>query len=249
MSNAAPIELWAKLIREIATDTASLLLNRYIFRQGQEVVRRNRKLHGEFNSWMQVNYVTAASSGIRRHLLPKKKDGDVSLVRLLDEMIQAPHAYTREDFLSYYRPRGWTEMANQWFDNFGGRSGDHLSKSILSTDRKEFIRKGSRVQDFATARVAHLLLRPKPKATYNDLDDALDCLEKLTEKYLLMFGNTSRLLQAELRKLNPKWGEIFLHPWATRHVYHFVFEVLRGEARGERAAASRAAASAASRAT
>ena len=48
MSNAAPIELWAKLIREIATDTASLLLNRYIFRQGQEVVRRNRKLHGEF---------------------------------------------------------------------------------------------------------------------------------------------------------------------------------------------------------
>jgi hypothetical protein len=243
MRNTARFRLWSDLIREIAKDTASLLLNRYIFRQVQEVVRRNQDLHGTFNRWMQVNYMTAASSGIRRHLLPKRKDGDVSFVRLLDEMIQAPQTYSREDFLSYYRPRGWTEKADRWFDHFGGRGGDHLSKRILGADRKEFIQKGSRVQDFATARVAHLLFRQTPRATFDDLDDALDCLERLIEKYLLVFGNTGTLLQAELRKLDPNWSKVFLQPWATRHAYYFVFNVLRGKARAERIVAPRFAVS------
>ena len=73
-----------------------------------------------------------------------------------------------------------------------------------------------------------------PRATYNELDDALDCLEGLTEKYLLTFGNRGRLLQGELRKLNPDWGKVFLQPWASRHTYHFVFNVLRGQARAEK---------------
>jgi hypothetical protein len=73
MRNAARIRLWSNLLREIAKDAASLLLNRYIFRQMQEVVRRNRNVHGIFNRWMQVNYMTSASSGIRRHVLPKKR--------------------------------------------------------------------------------------------------------------------------------------------------------------------------------
>lgn len=55
MRNAARLRLWSNLLREIAKDAASLLLNRYIFRQMQEVVRRNRNLHGIFNRWMQAN--------------------------------------------------------------------------------------------------------------------------------------------------------------------------------------------------
>lgn len=37
MRNAARLRLWSNLLREIAKDAASLLLNRYIFRQMQEV--------------------------------------------------------------------------------------------------------------------------------------------------------------------------------------------------------------------
>jgi hypothetical protein len=234
MRNAARLRLWSNLLREIAKDAASLLLNRYIFRQMQEVVRRNRNLHGIFNRWMQVNYMTSASSGIRRHVLPQKKDGDVSLVRLLDEMIQAPQEYSREDFLSYYRPLGWTAEMDRKFHEFARRGGDHLSRRILGADRAEFVRKAVKIQDFATSRIAHLLLKPTPRATYNELDDALDCLERLTEKYLLMFGNRGRLLQGELRKLNPDWGKVFLQPWASRHTYHFILNVLRGQARAEK---------------
>jgi hypothetical protein len=43
MRNAARLRLWSNLPREIAKDAASLLLNRYIFRQMQEVVRRNQQ--------------------------------------------------------------------------------------------------------------------------------------------------------------------------------------------------------------
>ena len=116
----------------------------------------------------------------------------MSLVRLLDEMIQAPQEYSREDFLSYYRPLGWTAEMDRKFHEFAGRGGDHLSRRILGADRAEFVRKAMKIQDFATSRIAHLLLKPTPRATYNELDDALDCLERLTEKYLLMFGNRGR---------------------------------------------------------
>jgi len=182
---------------------------------------------------MQTNYFTALAIGIRRQAFPQKRSRDVSIVALLDEMIRTPEEYRRDDFLGYYVPLGMREEMNVRFDDFAGEGGEYLCRRMLGADRSAFVKKAERIVQFADA-LAHLSDGEGQSASYNDLDNALDALEVLVEKYQLLFGNRGRILDREITVLPGNWRDAFGHPWATKHARHFVATHLGKNSRAEK---------------
>ena len=90
----------ARLFRPVREEVISLLASRYVFRTVQEIVRRNTKLEGTFNSWIQVVYATASSAAVRRLAASRYRAGDASFIAFFDELLR-----DREDPLFDVIPR------------------------------------------------------------------------------------------------------------------------------------------------
>src|SRR5713101_1741386 len=88
----APEQLivFAKLLKDIREHVIQLLLDRYVFRTIQEIVRRNPRLEGRFCLWTQVIYAVAASITIRRIAGTTYEPDDVNLMRLFDCILRDP---------------------------------------------------------------------------------------------------------------------------------------------------------------
>jgi hypothetical protein len=237
-----------QLLRDIRQEVIRLLFNRYVFRTHQEIVRRNSRLQGRprdvFCRWSQSVYVQAAAVGVRRLASGTSETGDVSLVRFLDSLI----SYPGELWPTFERLfRGDAESVRGKIVEREGslRPGWEIvaCKRLLCEDRKEVIRVAEHTNLFASKRVAHGVPSVEVKTKFFDLDEAIDVLKKLTEKYSVLAcaveGEQSALLPhaaspaiapvlAQMDKYNrdlledmrscmlPEgWESIFLEPWAT----------------------------------
>ncbi len=226
-----------------------LLLDRYVFRTHQEIVRRNPKLQGRprsiFSEWAWAVYAQAAAVGVRRLASQDPKQGDVNLVGFLDFLIRDSQGLW-ESFLQHCpkdaaRARGILEkkapLQNGWEIT--------ACRRLLGEDREALIRVAHKTIHFASKRVAHSVPNVPVRTTFADLDEAIDTLKTMTEKYTrLCFARMLRELEPlhragqptayswvaqlsqridlleemKLRKLQDGWKEIFLEPWASRKV-------------------------------
>ncbi len=245
-----PAQLTDKLLRDIREEVIGLLFNRYVFRTHQEIVRLNRRLQGRprsiFSEWAQINYAVTNAVGVRRLASESYQDSDVNLVRLLDMLIRHPGrlwdcflrhfpddaARARAEILKKegQLPYGWGVLA---------------CKRLVGEDRRVVISAAERANRFASKRAAHSVPDVAVSTTFSDLDDAIDSVKKLTEKYTLlvcaerrqelepfhragaptayellvqMEKNLDLLEEMKRRKLPKGWDSIFLEPWATPEV-------------------------------
>jgi hypothetical protein len=245
-----PAQLTDKLLRDIREEVIGLLFNRYVFRTHQEIVRLNRRLQGRprsiFSEWAQINYAVTNAVGVRHLASESYQDSDVNLVRLLDMLIRHPGRLW-DCFLRHFRddaararaeilkkegqlPYGWGVLA---------------CKRLVGEDRRVVISAAERANRFASKRAAHSVPDVAVSTTFSDLDDAIDSVKKLTEKYTLLVCAERRqelepfhragaptayellvqmeknldLLEEMKRRKQPKgWDSIFLEPWATPEV-------------------------------
>lgn len=204
----------ADLIRDIREEVIGLLFNRHVFRTHQEIVRLNPRLQGvpciTFARWAQVVYAQAAAVGIRRLAGQDPEQGDVNLVGLLEMFIREPKGLW-DCFVRYYRgdatrvrheilrkegtlPTGWETLA---------------CKRLLGEDRKVVISAAQKAVHFASKRVAHSVPHVTVSTTFSDLDDAIDTLRQITEKY------TKLACAKSLRELAPlhRAGEPTIYSW------------------------------------
>ena len=257
----------ADLLGNIREEVIGLLFNRHVFRTHQEIVRLNPRLQGRprsmFSEWAQVVYAQAAAVGVRRLAGQDPEVGDVNLVGLLQLLIRDPSGLW-ECFVEHFQedaaraqgilekeghlPIGWQVSA---------------CKRLLGEDRGALISVAQRAIHFASKRVAHSVPDFPVQTTFDDLDQAIDTLKGLTERYTRLFfgkrlgeleplhragkdnglygyvlqlSETHRDLLDEMkrRKLQDGWKEIFLEPWASRED----IERPLGEMRPPRRAAS-----------
>lgn len=147
-SDAEQLTDWRNSLRRISDDLRGALIKRLIFREVQEIVRRNDKLAGRFNGWMKANYVAAASLAVRRHKVRDKKS--ICFDQLLEEFGRRPLLFSRDNFRSYYTRPDLAQLADRMFDKFAGPVGDHLSRDVIKADRAKLERATEKAERFAT---------------------------------------------------------------------------------------------------
>jgi hypothetical protein len=210
----------AWLLKPVRNEVLGLLVNGYIFRTLQEIVRRNKRLQGQprgkFSDWSRVIYAVATSVAVRRLAAESHQPHDVSLKKLLDDAISDPRDlwpclethFPKEAHAAMLAVRR-TSAANPEIN---------AARRLLSADRALLLQNCRAAVDFANKRAAHSNSRVKVRSKFRDLDRAIDTIHSITEKIiLLLYGQPDDLFAEMLdRKIVSGWDEIFLEPWATR---------------------------------
>jgi hypothetical protein len=256
----------ADLLRNIREEVIGLLFNRHVFRTHQEIVRGNPRLDGSpgntFSRWAQVVYAQANAAGVRRIAGQNPKRGDVNLVGLLDVLIRDPKGLW--DCLLRDYPADAARVRDEILKKEGSLTSgwEKLAcRMLLREDRKVVLSAAQKAVHFASKRVAHGVPDVPVSTTFFDLDDAIDAVRRITEKYTQIIcartlraheplhragkptvypwlvqraKNIDLLEEMKSRKLVRGWEEIFLEAWSTRE------EIERplGETRPPRRAAS-----------
>jgi hypothetical protein len=237
----------SRLLRDIREEVIDLLFNRHVFRTHQEIVRLNPRLQGRprsiFAEWAWVVYAVANAMGVRRLASHTYQDSDLNLVRLLDMFIRDPVGFW-SCFERHY-PQDAAQARAEVLRKAGGlEEGWEIlaCKRLLSEDRKALINAAEKANRFASKRAAHSVPDAAVSTTFSDLDDAIDTLKRITEKYTVLVSCQKRELlepahlagtptvyplltelekgrdlleEMKSRKLPEGWDSIFLEPWAS----------------------------------
>jgi hypothetical protein len=210
----------AHLLKPVRNEVVVVLFNRYVFRTLQEIVRRNKGLQGQprskFSDWSLVIYAVATSVGIRRLASEHYQQDDISLKKILDDAIRDP-----SDLWGCFEKHFPNDVERAML--MTRRQGStHLEadacRRLLSADRALLLRHCRKAIEFANRRAAHSNPSVPVNSQFRDLDQAIDTICALTEKFILLLYDQLRDLFAEMldRKISTGWDAIFLEPWATR---------------------------------
>jgi hypothetical protein len=191
-------------------------------------------------------YAVANAIGVRRLASSTYEDDDVNLVRLLDMLIKDPGKLWA-CFERYY-PEDVVEARARISNKTGELPSDWESsgcKRLLSEDRKAVLHAAEKANRFASKRAAHSVPSAAVSTTFSDLDESIDTLKRLTEKYtrlvlrerhdmleplhragkptiyptLAQMESNVDLLEAMRRsKLPDGWDSVFLEAWAKPEI-------------------------------
>ena len=208
---------WIQWLDVIYKEITGLSVNRHIFWEVQEIIKKNKKIQtpSSFYEFLGSAYASLAVMGIRRQIKIDKQS--ISFARLLDQIAKTPSVISRRRFVALYGtdPR-MIEMGERDFKKFSNTSGQHIDPTIVTADLERLRTKASKCEKFADMRVAHFDKRAlKNPPTFKDLDDCIDYLEELLKKYTLIFRATC--LTSVLPTWQYEWKDIFLHPWVDNH--------------------------------
>lgn len=176
----------------------TLLFMRYVFRTHQEIVRLNPDLQGRprglFSDWVRLVYGTSAPIVVRRIAGESPKPGDVSLIALFDELLRDPRGLCGQS-----------------------ESEQSACRRSISADRRAVINASKKANHFANKRVAHHVPDERVGTTFRDLDEAIESVRAMTEKYVRLVLGEQCDLTTEMkgRRLVNGWTVIFTEAWAT----------------------------------
>ncbi|MDO8434404.1 MAG: hypothetical protein Q7S58_18540 [Candidatus Binatus sp.] len=210
----------ADLLIPVRNEVVGLLFNRYVFRTLQEIVRRNKRLQGQsrrkFSDWSQVIYGVATSVGIRRLTSEHYQRRDISLIKILDDAIRDPSDLWT-GFEKHFPNEAESAMLEARQRGSAPFEAD-ACRRLLGDDRALLFRQCKKAIEFANKRAAHSNLSADVRTKFRDLDQAIDAIRTITEKFILLLYDQPYDLFAEMlsRKILPGWDAIFLEPWATR---------------------------------
>ncbi len=211
-------ELFQRLdkdLENIRKDVQHLLFMQFIFSQVQKLVRQNQRLQrpSSFYDWMAQAYAYTVAIGVRRHL--DYDNRSYSLVRLLKEVMRKPETLSRKRYVSMYSsqdPNLAKRVANREFDKLVGVPGNlHVDIARVYADLQRFKTMAEKLKPFVNKRIAHFDRKgPKTIPTFRDLDDSVEIMKCLVEKYSWLFrckcGDITPVLVDD-------WRAIFREPW------------------------------------
>jgi|CXWL01.1.fsa_nt_gi hypothetical protein len=213
---------WDEWLETIKTEVTSLVVNRHIFWEVGKMIEANSKLQksSSFYAWMGNVYVSDAVMGVRRQLDTHKDC--ISLAKLLREIIATPTVLSRARYLHVYLENSGSDdvrkflekRANAEFDTFAGKGSDHADVSRVERDSLELQAIGETIKHYGDRKVAHLdRSRIKHLPTFNELNECIDCIERIFEKYMLAFRAIS---YTTLPTWTYDWKVIFAEAWEPR---------------------------------
>lgn len=199
---------WRRWIDRIYCDQlVPLLVNREVFHQLQEALRRQKDRHrgAELAAWMVQCYVAFASTAIRRMVeRPRSSWKSVSLVILLNDLKDNEGALTRQRFRRRYPLRLRERFADRDFDAITRKQGaSRLTAYWIQRDIARLDRETQPVSRLVNKIIAHTELdrRRLGKATYEKLDRAVDTIEEMFRRYaLLLKGAYTQTIETDVRE-------------------------------------------------
>jgi hypothetical protein len=215
-SEADPkIQIWLGRLNRIEVDVRDIGWSRDIFRDVLEMIRTNPTINkaNQFYDWIAVNYAHSMLMGIRRHV--DRDTRSMSMARLLDEMLADCPLLTREMHVALYR-RDLRRVGESTFDRLAGCGEPTLPRKIVEDDIARIDTYRDLIKELADRRIAHLDKASKisKEPTFQELDEAIDGLRRLVEKYLLLFRGSTVILSPIPQY---DWKAIFRTAWIRKN--------------------------------
>lgn len=176
----------------------------------QRLVQQVYDLHHHRQIWRELNkalgdaedsvflehytrlYVTHQCMNLRR--LVDTSPDSVSLGRLLQELADHPETITRDRYLAMYGPEDWKQrIAQDAFDRYADGSGDNVDPTRVRRDLAQWKSACGPIRIFVNKSIAHLDEDFIPKATFDQLDHAIDTVASTMRRYNLLIDATSIL--------------------------------------------------------
>ncbi len=140
---------------------------------------------------------------------------------LLGEICKIPKTLSRNRFVSLYKTDRTKNssldmdfLANEDFNEFAGCGCEYIDSTLVHQDFIELKRKVNTIEDYADKRLAHFDKSPPDVIpTFEELDECIDFLEHLMQKYYLLFRGEGLL--AILPVYPSAWKDIFREPWIS----------------------------------
>jgi hypothetical protein len=184
-------EKWKGWIERIYNETITLFSYRSFYRAVSEITQNNGNIPASsFFDALGAWYATTQSVAVRRQT--DLDDRSVSVARLLTNMAANPNVMTRSRHNSMYDDEGhWQRRANATFDKYAGEGADTIAPERYQADLDEFQTIAQPIKDYVDRMVAHNDQRELTDLpTYEDLNAAIDLLEWLLNKYMVLLKAT-----------------------------------------------------------
>lgn len=225
--NKRLIRKWKKLLDEVINDLTNLMEGRYVFNEIVSICKENENLKEDNIFWqfLRINYVSSAVLNICRQV--DTNHDSLSLINLLNEILQNSNTITKRWFASQYQknikgdPGKMNDFKKIMFgvgkadfeNNFGKRN--FIRKSMMSSDILKLKRHTKSIKKFRHKGIAHLDKNRKLKfnISFNDLNNAIDVLEKTALKYNLLLNQAAYAGGTLLPTIQYDWKMIFKEPW------------------------------------
>lgn len=218
--NKNTFDKWVQWLEKIESDIYDIVNNQQIYKYFINVVNANithiNANEGSlFCDFVRQCYGVQAASAIRRHV--KEGDESISLMRLLKQMKQCASQFTYDFYLECYPVINGHEVQKSKFQEFSD-DGKIISEDKIDDDIEE-LEKIGKVADFVDRRIAHLDKRGlKELVTYNDLEESINILNKMTCKYIRLITNAVAEYSSLEATIQWDWEKIFSVPFDIRKI-------------------------------
>jgi hypothetical protein len=208
-------ERWKKLIEDIANDFIDIVDNRFVFEKFRNVLEKNHELQkgNIFLDYIIANYASAMVSAVFR--ISDKKNGTISLRRLLYEIAADSRLLNKQWFNEQYKNSGFPqEIGRRDYENNIKKIGD-LDRNDVEDDIKTIIQATSKIEEFRNKRIGHKENQAegqsiKISVSFKDLYETVDTLKPMVHKYYILL--TQRNIELE-STIVYNWEAIFKEPW------------------------------------
>jgi len=212
-------ERWVQWAQRVRGDVKSALGDRVVFRGFSDVVRETQQWIAEhsgarFCEFVARSYVASVALAVRRH--PRHHTDAVTLRGLLDQVQRCTSQLTLDFYIERFPGNGEDHFLATSTFKCVSRNGSAASDEIIKQDMDELERHTERVEAFVDTQLAHLDRRAlATQATFNDLDAALDALDRVACKYLtLLTGGYRDTLEGTIQE---PWMDVFAIPLQKPH--------------------------------
>lgn len=203
---------WQRWRKQIESELIHLLGSRQIYKTYGEMVMNNEAVQKGgplFHNWIVDNYVTFVAMSIRRQA--DTDDDVVSLARLIADIRDNPESLTREGHVFRYKnmPLGLGPgIGDQTFTENAG-AGEHIDPLFADKDLEKLKQASRKVNLLANRTIAHKSRKAVPKLTFNDVDEAIEAIKEIAQKYILLLTAGHNVLEPVM----DDWQEIFTKKW------------------------------------
>jgi AbiU2 len=216
MTDAERFKKWGDWIMVIYENLRNADLSRRIHNEIAAILQANPRLWRDNNSfyvWMASNYEDSILMAVRRQVDADKQS--ISLARLLEEIIEYPHVLSRERFIGQvigHNLPGSEDQVNGMFDHLAGSGANHINADAVRADLSNLQAHTASIKRYTNKRVVHFDAKgPKDSLTVLQVHDALDYLNALREKYMILL-RAEKYEEPQLAD-EETWKDIFREPW------------------------------------
>jgi hypothetical protein len=207
-------EKWLSWLKQIENSVSKLLENRFFFREFMSIVEANPELpeNNYFIIWIWENYLLNAAMGVRRFV--DKNPESISLYLLLIDLMKNPEILSRKRYKALFKGTGFEDdnnYINLCFDKLVGKANEHINPADVNNDINKLIKRTEVLKTYVNNIVAHLDKAKLEKLpTIGDLDDAINLITELVQKYYAIFH--AAWVEPQPIPQVP-WKNIFKVPW------------------------------------